>query len=105
MSELNKHRNQTYHNVEYIENKDVSMICVPSYKKFKLMTINRTTSMDDLRYTTIFRDLEAAKRQCTVMQTDCHAIVEQVKDRFTLRTTGFVQENDLRYKYVSKRDL
>ncbi|CAK8688492.1 unnamed protein product [Clavelina lepadiformis] len=74
--------------------------CVdPEYYKFPSMTVNRTTSMNEVKYTHVYKSLEEAKRDCNLMLSLCQSIVEQVKGRYTLRSNAYVQENILIYKF------
>jgi len=75
--------------------------CEPTYHFFRRMTVNRTVLLSDDFYNKIYHSLTEAQAICTAMETNCHAIVEQMKGRFTLRANAYVQENTIRYKYVS----
>nr|XP_018668614.2 uncharacterized protein LOC100179116 isoform X1 [Ciona intestinalis] len=76
----------------------VSEPCRPTYAHFPLMTVNRTMSFEDKRYTKVFKTLEEAQVACNEMRTSCQSIVEQVRSRFTLRATALLHQNDLHYK-------
>jgi len=52
-------------------------------------------------YTKAYYDLKEAQRKCDELDRLCHAVVEQARGRYTLRSTALVQENVLVYKYVS----
>uniref|UniRef100_H2YVG7 Uncharacterized protein n=1 Tax=Ciona savignyi TaxID=51511 RepID=H2YVG7_CIOSA len=73
--------------------------CRPTYTHFPFMTVNRTLGYDDKRYTTVYKTLDEAQKACNELQTSCQSIVEQVKSRFSLRSTALLQENDLHYKF------
>ena len=52
-------------------------------------------------YKKVYSDIRHAKFECNLLGPQCMAVVEEAKQRFTLRPTGMVQENRLIYKIVS----
>lgn len=53
-----------------------------------------------MKYGRMYNSLETAKSICDEMHEFCVAIVEQFPGKFSLRATGYMHENRLRYLEV-----
>lgn len=49
----------------------------------------------------MYDNLDEAKKICNEMKTYCGSIVEEHPGKYSLRASGYMHENNLRYRLVS----